>query len=104
MPQPYADAQYTLFQTGTKSNGTHWQFTALCRGCTAWIVPSTGAERFLSPTGGNRLAFAYSPNRPTNPDSPDSSIPIHQVHGYWNHDFGQGRNADFHATVERLLS
>jgi hypothetical protein len=23
MPQPYANAQYTLFKTGTKSNATH---------------------------------------------------------------------------------
>ncbi|KXX73026.1 Cellobiose dehydrogenase [Madurella mycetomatis] len=102
MPQPYSGAEYTLIRAGTKSNSTHWQVTALCRGCTSW--QSSGATRYLSPRGGNRLAFAYSPSRPSNPTSPSSSIPIHEVHGYWSHDFSQAANPNFEATVARLTS
>ncbi|AEO61106.1 cellobiose dehydrogenase-like protein [Thermothelomyces thermophilus ATCC 42464] len=93
---------YRLFQTGTKSNGTHWQFTALCQGCTSWTT-SSGGSRYLTPTGGNRLAFAYSPGRPSSPGTSSSSIPIHDVHGYWNHDFAAARNPNFHELVQRLV-
>lgn len=103
MPQPSTVAQYTLFRSGTKSNGTHWQFTALCKGCTSW-TPSGGSTRYLSPRGGNRLAFAYSPSRPSNVNSPSSTIPIHDVHGYWSHDFAVATNANFETTVQRLTS
>src|SRR5690606_7579883 len=102
MPQPYSGAEYTVIRAGTKSNSTHWQVTALCRGCTSW--ESSGATRYLSPRGGNRLDFAYSPSRPSNPTSPSSSIPIHEVHGYWSHDFSQAANPTFAATVARLTS
>ncbi|KAK4200108.1 hypothetical protein QBC40DRAFT_254365 [Triangularia verruculosa] len=102
-PQAYNNAQYTLFKTGTKSNGTHWQYTALCKGCTSWTT-DTGASRYLSPRGGNRMAFAYSPNRPSSPNSATSTIPIHDVHGYWQHDFSGAANQDFDAIVERLAS
>lgn len=100
-PNAYNNAQYTLFKTGTKSNGTHWQYTALCKGCTSWTT-DTGASRYLSPRGGNRLAFAYSPGRPSQPGSTTSSIPIHEVHGYWQHDFSGAANSNFETTVQRL--
>jgi len=100
-PQLYSGATYTVFKTGTKSNSTHWQFTALCKGCTQW-TSSTGSQRYLSPRGGNRLAFAYSPNRPSNPGSPSSTIGVHEVHAYWNHDFTGAANADFENAVQRL--
>lgn len=103
MPQPWSGAQYTLFRAGTKSNSTHWQFTALCKGCTSWSN-SAGTQRYLSPRGGNRMAFAYSPNRPSNPTSPSTSIPIHEVFGYWSHDFTQAANPNFETTVARLTS
>ncbi|KAL2198845.1 cellobiose dehydrogenase-like protein [Corynascus similis CBS 632.67] len=100
MPTPSSTAgTYTLFQTGTKNNGTHWQFTALCKGCTSW-TPSSGSTRYLSPTGGNRLAFGYSSTRPSG--GADGSITIHQVHGYWTHDFAGARNANFHDIVQTL--
>lgn len=100
-PNAYNNAQYTLFKTGTKSNGTHWQYTALCKGCTSWTT-DTGASRYLSPRGGNRLAFAYSPGKPSQPNSATSSIPIHEVHGYWQHDFSGAANSNFETTVQRL--
>ncbi len=103
MPTDYSGATYTLFKSGTKSNGTHWQFTALCKGCTAWDAGS-GSMRYLSPRGGNRLAFAYSPSKPSSVNSPSSTIPIHDVHGYWNHDFTAAANAGFDAAVSRLTA
>ncbi|KAK4102834.1 iron reductase domain protein [Parathielavia hyrcaniae] len=103
-PTEYPGAHYTLFQTGTRSNATHWQFTALCRGCTAWQAPGSASARYLNRRGGNRLAMAYSPTRPASANSPSSAIAIHQVHAYWSHDFAQAANADFEAVVQRLMS
>ncbi|KAK4143513.1 uncharacterized protein C8A04DRAFT_28704 [Dichotomopilus funicola] len=102
-PTSYTGAQYTLFRTGTKSNGTHWQFTALCKGCTAWDSSGSGSGpmRYLNPAGSNRLAFAYSPTKPSG--SADANIAVHEVHAYWSHDFAQARNADFAATIQRLV-
>ncbi len=102
-PTDYSGATYTLFKAGTKSNSTHWQFTALCKGCTSWDAGS-GALRYLSPKGGNRLAFAYSPTKPSNINSPSSSIAIHDVHGYWNHDFTGAVNPNFATTVQKLTT
>jgi len=106
MPTSSTTSSYTLFKAGTKSNSTHWQFTALCKGCTSWDPSGTGSgtTRYLSPRGGNRLAFAYSPTKPSSANSPSSSLPIHDVHGYWNQDFAAAANANFAATVQRLAS
>jgi hypothetical protein len=103
LPTDYSLATYTLFKAGTKSNSTHWQFTALCKGCTSWDAGS-GALRYLAPRGGNRLAFAYSPTKPSSPNSPSSTLAIHDVHGYWQHDFAGGVNAGFEAAVARLTT
>ncbi|KAK3337555.1 CBD9-like protein [Cercophora scortea] len=98
-PTSYTGAQYTLYKTGTKSNSTHWQFTALCSGCTAFNGDS--GLRYISPRGGNRLAFAYSPTKPSG-NSNTSSITVHEVHGYWNHDFTSAANSNFVAAVEKF--
>ncbi|EGS22654.1 uncharacterized protein CTHT_0011260 [Thermochaetoides thermophila DSM 1495] len=103
-PQPYSGSEYTIIKGGTKSNSTHWQVTALCKGCTAWTVPDTGAQRWVLPGGSNRLAMAYSPNKPSNAASPTSSISIHEVHSYWTHDFARAKNPNFEATVQRLIA
>ena len=99
-PQPYSGASLTLYRTGTKSNSTHWQFTALCQGCTSYSIDG-GAMRYLTARGGNRLAFAYSPSRPSS-SSATGSIMVHEVHAYWNHDFAAAANADFEGVVGRL--
>lgn len=103
-PVEYPTAKYTLFKTGTKSNSTHWQFTALCKGCSSWEPGNGAATRYLSPRGGNRLAFAYSPSKPSSVNSPSSNLPIHEVHAYWSHDFTQAVNANFETAVQRLTS
>ncbi|KAL2121793.1 hypothetical protein VTJ04DRAFT_2248 [Mycothermus thermophilus] len=100
-PQPSSAAQYTLIPAGTKNNGTHWQYTALVRGVTAYEA-TPGAWRYLNPRGGNRLAFAYSPNKPFNPNDPNSGFTYHEVHGYWSHDFAGAQNPNFNEIVQRL--
>ncbi|KAK0612387.1 hypothetical protein B0T17DRAFT_405787 [Bombardia bombarda] len=99
-PTPYSGVSYTVFKTGTRSNSTHWQFTALCKGCSSWTDGST--TRYLQPRGGNRVAFAYSPNKPSSPASNTSAITVHEVHGYWSHDFTSAANTNFENTVARL--
>ncbi len=101
-PAAYSGAEYTLFKTGTKSNSTHWQFTALCKGCSSWLG-DTGATRYLNPRGGNRLAFVYSPTKPSGTTA-TSSINMHEVHTYPSPDFNQGVNSNFESTVQRLLA
>lgn len=106
-PTSYTGSQYTLFKKGTKSNSTHWQFTALCRGCTAWnaTADDPSSAHYLSPRGGNRLAFAYSATKPSNANSPSSAtLTVHDVFNYWSHDFAQAANANFDATVAKLTS
>ncbi|KAM7193311.1 hypothetical protein V8F33_007854 [Rhypophila sp. PSN 637] len=98
-PTTYNGATYTLYKTGTKSNSTHWQFTALCQGCTSWTVDG-GVTRYLSARGGNRLAFAYSPSRPAS--NTNAAIQVHEVHGYWSHDFVQASNDNWDAAIARL--
>ncbi|KAK3331173.1 hypothetical protein B0H66DRAFT_92352 [Apodospora peruviana] len=99
-PTSYTGASYTLYKTGTKSNSTHWQFTAICQGCTSWAGDG-GAIRYLSPRGGNRLAFAYSPTKPSS-SSNTSTIAVHEVHGYWTHDFSAAANSNYDAAVEKF--
>ncbi|CAK7234219.1 hypothetical protein SCUCBS95973_008862 [Sporothrix curviconia] len=97
LPQLYSGSAYQVFKTGTKNNGTHWQITAKCSGCTAY------GSNYLSPTGGNRLAFAYSSSKPSNPSSSSSDFSEHSVIGFWNHDFGSAANPTFTTLVAKNL-
>ncbi|CAI6335988.1 unnamed protein product [Periconia digitata] len=92
-PMTYTGATYTILSNGNRANGTHWQYTALCRGCTQWNTGSSTVR--LNPTGSSRLAFAYSPGRPSSPSSNTSSIPVHEVANAWSHDFSLGLNPNF---------
>ncbi|KAI1634222.1 hypothetical protein F4809DRAFT_643663 [Biscogniauxia mediterranea] len=92
-------ATLQLLSTGTKANGTHWQYTAVCAGCTTF-AGSGGQVKTLNPAGANRLAFAFSRTRPSG-SSPDAAITVHDVYNYWDHDFATAGNADFDALVQR---
>jgi hypothetical protein len=94
-PSAYSGATYTVFKTGTRVNGTHWQLTAKCTGCTDY------KGTVLSPTSSHRLAFAYCATRPASPSSSMSSITVHDVHDYWNHDFSTGQNPSFAQLVTK---
>ncbi|KAF2007293.1 iron reductase domain protein [Amniculicola lignicola CBS 123094] len=98
-PQPYTGATYKLFTTGQKSNGTHWQFTAKCTGCSQW--QGTSSMQYLNPKGTGRVAYASSTMKPSNPSVNTSPINQHEVQNYWSADLRQGQNADFAALVAK---
>jgi len=101
-PTTDSSASYTLFKTGTHTNRTHWQYTAKCSGCSSFLGGSSSSTRTtLSATGTNHLAFAYASSKPSNPSSSTSSIPVHDVYGYWNHDFSVAGNAAFASLVSK---
>ncbi|KAL8347600.1 hypothetical protein RB601_003011 [Gaeumannomyces tritici] len=102
-PASYVGASYQVLRTGTRTNGTHWQVTAKCSGCTAY-AGRTGGTTYVRPQATNRLAFASARQAPSQPSSNTSAIPYHDVHQYWNHDFTAAANANFDALVKRNLS
>ncbi|KAK2748399.1 hypothetical protein FQN55_004337 [Onygenales sp. PD_40] len=96
MPDVYDGATYKIFTTGTHSDGNTWQYTALCTGCTSWDSTT------LDPAGSIRLAYATSQEAPSDPSSPSSSFPAHEVSNYWEHDFAAAANANFDEIVGGL--
>ncbi|KAI0381145.1 CBD9-like protein [Hypomontagnella monticulosa] len=101
-PTAYPSATVQVLKKGTKSNSTHWQLTALCTGCTQF-TSSGSTVKTLNPAGTNRLAFAYSKVRPSQIGSPTSPINVHELFGYWEHDFAAAGNAGFADLVNRNL-
>ncbi|KAI1082581.1 CBD9-like protein [Whalleya microplaca] len=101
-PQPFDGATLEILTTGTKTNATHWQYTAKCTGCSSF-VGSNDAQKNLDPKGSNRFAFAYSKTKPTTPSSDTTAITVHDVYNYWNHDFAAAANANFDELVEKNL-
>lgn len=98
-PQPYANAVYTPLSTGNKSNGTHWQYTVKCSGCTTY-TGSSGAVR-IDPNSSRRLGYACAPGKVASPGSTTSTIPVHDVYNYVTHDFSAGANSNFAALLQR---
>ncbi|KAJ2991578.1 hypothetical protein NUW58_g2466 [Xylaria curta] len=98
-PQIYDGAKLQLLKTGTKVNGTHWQITAKCSGCSSFATTGSNTKS-LNPAGSNRLAFAYSKNRP-NSASSAAVLSVHEVYNYWDHDFSTAGNIDFDQLVQR---
>jgi len=99
LPGPYTGATLQQLTTGNKVNGSHWQYTLKCSGCTTY-AGSSGTTR-LNPTGGNRLAYAYSTTKVANPSSNTSSFTHHDNFNYWTHEFSQGVNPNFAALVSK---
>ncbi|TLS27222.1 hypothetical protein PpBr36_04027 [Pyricularia pennisetigena] len=102
-PAPYLVPTYQVLNTGTRVNSTHWQITAKCSGCTLFQGRAGAAPTWLRPTGSNRLAFAMARTAPSQPGSNTSAIPYHEVHQYWNADFGSAQNANFGELVQKNL-
>ncbi len=100
LPDVYSGASYQVFAAGTHANRTHWQVTAKCTGCTAFSG-SGGATRRLNAKGSNRLAFAYCKTPPYQPSSSSSGFEVHDVVGYWNHDFTTAQNTAFASLVAK---
>lgn len=100
-PPSYSGASYQVLKTGTHTNRTHWQYTAKCSGCTSFAGGSSNTKTTLNANGVNHLAFAYSATKPSNPSSSTSTIPVHDVYGYWDHDFSVAGNAAFATLVTK---
>ncbi|KAI3319800.1 iron reductase domain protein [Xylariaceae sp. AK1471] len=98
-PQVYTGATLQILKTGTHTNGTHWQLTMKCSGCSSFVA-SNNVNKTLNPNGSNRLAFAYSKTKPSS-SSPAAMITVHDVANYWDHDFSQAGNIDFDQLVAR---
>ncbi|KAI0969021.1 hypothetical protein F4678DRAFT_177539 [Xylaria arbuscula] len=98
-PQLYTGATATLLKTGTHINGTHWQITAKCGGCSYFTTTGT-TTKSLNANGTNRLAFAYSKTKPPSA-SAGTSLTVHDVFSYWDHDFSTAGNADFATLVQK---
>ncbi|KAF2022307.1 iron reductase domain protein [Aaosphaeria arxii CBS 175.79] len=95
LPGAYTGATYTKLSNGNKVNGTHWQLTVKCTGCSAWD------NIRLNPKGSNRLALGYANAKVSQPSSNTSSFGIHDVHPYWTQDFTQGANPNWDALLVR---
>ncbi|KAI1346709.1 hypothetical protein F5Y01DRAFT_330472 [Xylaria sp. FL0043] len=98
-PQVYNGATAQVLKTGTRVNGTHWQVTAKCSGCSTFTTTGT-TTKSLNANGTNRLAFAYSKTKPPS-SSAATSITVHDTFGYWDHDFSVAGNANFAALVQK---
>ncbi|TAQ86720.1 hypothetical protein B7494_g4951 [Chlorociboria aeruginascens] len=101
-PLAYSQASYDIFRTGTQVNSTHFQYTALCSGCT-YYTGANNAVHVLNPAGVNSLAFAYCATAPATPSSNTSTFTVHDVTGYWNHDFSTAENTAFTSLVAKNM-
>ncbi|KAF2728453.1 CBD9-like protein [Polyplosphaeria fusca] len=88
-PIAYTGATYEKLTKGNKANGTHWQFTVKCTGCTSWGSSS------IDPRGSPKFAWACSSSKPSSPSSNTTSLPVHDAHNYWSNDMSSGANANF---------
>jgi hypothetical protein len=98
-PQVYTGATLQVLKTGSKTNGTHWQITAKCSGCSTFTTTGS-TTKTLNPSGSNRLAFAYSKTRPQSASSA-AMLTVHDLFSYWDHDFSTAGNANFDQLVQK---
>ncbi|KAF2111839.1 hypothetical protein BDV96DRAFT_498852 [Lophiotrema nucula] len=92
---PSVDSRFsfTIIPTGTTSNGTHWQYTAKCTGCTSFTGRS--GVTTLNPKGSNKVAYAWSPTRPTGTTA-SSTINVHDgAPSSFSLDFNLGANTNW---------
>lgn len=99
-PTLYNNAKLERLTAGNKVNGTHWQFTAKCSGCTSYSGRSGGTTT-LNPKGSNRLALVISNGKPQQPTNPNSNLVMHENPIYWPQSFTEGANANFGELVRR---
>jgi len=98
-PTIYNSATLEKFTTGNRVNGSHWQYTAKCTGCTTFNGRS--GTTTLNPKGSNRFALVISNGKPSQPSSPTSNLVMHENPIYWSHSFTEGNNANFADLVRR---
>lgn len=99
-PTIYNTAQLQKLSTGNRVNGTHWQFTAKCTGCTSYSS-RTGGTTSLNPKGNNRLALVISNGKVSQPSNGNSNLVMHENPIYWSQSFPEGANANFAELVRK---
>ncbi|KAL2178209.1 uncharacterized protein P884DRAFT_298869 [Thermothelomyces heterothallicus CBS 202.75] len=100
-PPENPDAQYTVLETGTHVNETHFQVTAKCAGCSRWGDEDTGYTE-LDPAYQTTFAFAYSETPVETPSDPASNFGIHDSLGHPIYDLATAQNANFDEVVGAL--
>jgi len=96
-PQAASDVTYTVIPSLTKSNTTHWTYTAVAKGASSFgttkLDPTSKAVTF---------AYAQSSGAPSTPSDPASRFSIHNSHAKFTVDLAAAKIADFTALTEKL--
>ncbi|KAK0707607.1 hypothetical protein B0H67DRAFT_318540 [Lasiosphaeris hirsuta] len=100
-PPVYEEAKYTVLKTGTHLNATHWQVTALCKGCSRWGDEDMGFTE-IDPQYHTTFGFAYGNTPVDTPSSYSTSFGIHDSIGHPIFDLEVAKNAGFEAKVAAL--
>ncbi|KAK4118919.1 iron reductase domain protein [Parathielavia appendiculata] len=100
-PPEYPDSTYTILETGTHLNATHWQVTAKCTGCSRWGDDDMGYTE-LDPQYHTTMAFAYSDTPVDAPGDETTTFGIHTSLGHPIYDLATAKNSDFAAKVGKL--
>lgn len=96
-PQPSTDVTYTPIPSLTKANTTHWTYTAIAKGASAWgttkLDPSSTSVTF---------AYAQAAGAPSEPSNPASRFSIHNSRGKFTADLSAAKVAGYSTLVEKL--
>jgi hypothetical protein len=101
-PSVDSRASFEILPKGTRTNTTHWQYTARCVGCTSF-VGRNNMNTTLNSNGSNRIAYAWSSVRPSS-TTPSSTISVHEgAPSAWSHDFSLGSNVNWSTLLMQNL-
>lgn len=100
-PPPYEPAKYTVLKTGSFVNATHFQVTAVCKGCSKWGDDDIGFTE-LDPTVDVPFGFAFSNNHVDDPSNVESPFGIHESIGHPIFNLQVAKNDDFEAKIAKL--
>jgi hypothetical protein len=101
-PPEYEPAKYTVLKTGTHMNATHFQLTALCKGCSKWGDEEIGYTELEALAEETTFGFAYGNHPVDTPSSIDSTFAIHDSIGHPVYNLAVAMNADFETKVASL--
>ncbi|KAK0625831.1 hypothetical protein B0T14DRAFT_421217 [Immersiella caudata] len=96
-PQPATGVTYTAIPSLTKSNTTHWTYTAVAKGASSF-----GNTRLNPASTAVTFAYAQAAGAPATPADPASRFSIHNSRGKFTVDLAAGKIADFVALAEKL--
>lgn len=91
-----------MLKTGSYVNATHWQVTALCKGCSKWGDEDIGYTEIEANAEETTFGFAYGNHPVDDPKNKDSGFAIHDSIGHPIYNLAVAKNADFEAKVATL--